>query len=562
MSAWAKQKDGKAQSAFLHKCMNKQNANTHSAADHRYGDMAGHVHAPGEDADHEHDGDSSLLEPGSQANAETVLISIGADIGSSSTQIAFSRLTMHGPGEPAAMRRHAKSRETLWHSSPVMTPFTPAGEIDIGRLRGTFARAFREAGLTPDDIETGAVILTGAAAQRINAARVAEVLASDVGDVVAAAAGDHMEAALCAYGSGAVDVSRAQMKRILNIDIGGATTKFAIADCGRIAATAAIAIGGRRMSVSASGRIERLDAIAQRHAEYCGLSWRPDGIVTRDEIQTVARYMASQLLQFAKGAAMEHDLAVTNEPFAAPAIDGVMFSGGVAEYVYGLERRDFGDMGKALGQAIEQQLASGEWPWPLLEAQQRIRATVLGASEHSVQLSGATSYISSHAKLLPRRNLPVIQPQFNFSGTFSAADLAQAIAKHRQALGDNDPARETLYAFRWRGPPDYFRLRAFAQAVAEGLQDKLAARCNLYIVVEGDAALTLGSILRDELDIESELLVIDSIVMRDLDFADLGRIRLPSGMLPVTIKSLLFPGPDGAPDGTGTVLGRSPLDRP
>jgi ethanolamine utilization protein EutA len=544
MSAWAKQKDGKAQSAFLHKCMNKQNANTHSAADHRYGDMAGHVHAPGEDADHDHDGDANLLEHGSQANAETVLISVGADIGSSSTQIAFSRLTMHGPGEPAAMRRHAKSRETLWHSSPVMTPFTPAGEIDIERLRGTFARAFREAGLTPDDIETGAVILTGAAAHRINAARVAEVLASDAGDVVAAAAGDHMEAALCAYGSGAVDVSRAQMKRILNIDIGGATTKFAIADSGRIVSTAAIAVGGRQMSISASNNIERLDVKAQRHAAACGMIWRLGEPASREDIANVANAMASLVLSFARGESIDPQFVLTSEPFATSAIDGVMFSGGVAEYVYGLERRDFGDMGKALGQAIAQQLTNGEWPWPLLDAHQRIRATVLGASEHSVQLSGATSFVSSHAKLLPRRNLPVIQPQFNFSGTFSAADLAQAIAKHRQTLGDNDPAREALYAFRWRSPPDYFRLRAFAEGVAESLKDKLAARCNLYIVVEGDAALTLGSILRDELEIKSELLVIDSIVMRDLDFADLGRIRLPSGMLPVTIKSLLFPGPE------------------
>ena len=513
----------------------------HSAVDHLYGAMAGHVHAPGEEADHEHDEDSNLLEQGSQANAETVLISIGADIGSSSTQVAFSRLVMRGPGEPSAMRRHAKARETLYLSAPVITPLTAAGEIDVSRLRGTFSRAFREAALTPDDIDTGAVILTGAAAQRANAARVAEVLASEVGDVVAAAAGDHLEAALCAHGSGAIDISRTQMRRILNIDIGGATTKFAIADCGRIIATAAIGVGGRQMSMSADNRIERLDDLAQRQAELCGFSWRQGESVARQDLHTLARNMASQILGFATGAAINQDILLTTEPFIAAAIDGVMFSGGVAEYVYGLEQRDFGDLGKLLGQAVAQQLAQGDWPWPLLEARQRIRATVLGASEHSVQLSGATSFISSPARLLPRRNLPVLQPQFDFADAIKPAALAQAIAQHRRTFGDCDPAREVLYAFRWRGSHDYPRLRAFAEGVTGGLQDKVAAGCNLYILVEGDAALTLGSILRDELYIQNDLLVIDSIALRDLDFADIGRIRLPSGMLPVTIKSLLFP---------------------
>jgi ethanolamine utilization protein EutA len=99
---------------------------------------------------------------------------------------------------------------------------------------------------------------------------------------------------------------------------------------------------------------------------------------------------------------------------------------------------------------------------------------------------------------------------------------------------------EFALALRWRGAPEYARLRALADGIADGLADQIAAGLPLHIMLEGDAALTLGSILRDEKHIASPVLVIDGITLRDFDFVDIGRIRLPSMMVPVTIKSLLF----------------------
>ena len=516
----------------------KYGTRPHRLADHAFGAALGHAHAPGEEHDHDHDTDDNLIEAGSQELARVELTTIGIDIGSSGTQVAFSRLHMYGPGEPAAMRRKVRSRETLYMSPVVLTPFSGRELIDIERLRGTIARAFEAANLTPDDIDTGAIILTGAAARRTNAPDIVEALAFETGDIVAAAAGDRMEAALAAHGSGAVERSQTSGQRILNIDIGGATSKFAVIENGRILATAAMKIGGRQMAIDAAGRIVRLDEAGSAHAKQCGVDWRIGASAAGSDMVLVADRMADDLFDALNGISAP-GLWLTS-PLAPSRYDSIMFSGGVAEYVYGLERRDFGDLGKALGEAIARRIEGGSLPAPLLPPGECIRATVLGCSEFSVQMSGATSCITDHAKLLPRRNLPVLQPPSDFRGHVDAGELAASIMAHRETLGDDDPAREVAFAFRWRGDAEHGRILAFAKGIARGLSDRLAAGVNIYLLIEGDAAQTLGAVLRNELGVANEILIIDGIVLRDFDFVDIGRLRLPSGMVPVTVKSLQF----------------------
>ena len=517
----------------------------HSLADHAFGELAGHVHGEGEDHDHEHDGsDGEFLDVGSQELAGVPLLSMGVDVGSSGTQVVFSRLVMRGPGDPAALRRAPKSRETLYLSPVAMTPYKSATEIDIGRLRGIIDAAFAASGLDPDAIETGVVILTGEALRRDNAEAITLLLAEECGELVTAAAGHHMEAMLAAHGSGAVRLSREQGSRILNLDIGGGTTKLAIVDDGRVIATGAIAVGGRLVAVDARGRILRLDPSGRDHALRAGLDWTLGAEVDRAALQQVAAAMSEALIAAIGRRPMP--AAITGLWLTRPieefgAIDGILASGGVAEFIYGRERRDFGDLGLWLGKAIAERLARGALPWPLLPAIECIRATALGASEYSVQMSGETSMISSPADLLPRRNLPVLQPPFDFTPAIDPVALAAAIGAHRAAFGTTDASRDAVFAFRWRGSPTYERIRAFAEGIAAGLADCIAARAPLFIMLEGDAAQTLGMVLREELRVASEILVIDGIVLRDFDYVDIGRLRLPSGTVPVTIKSLLFP---------------------
>ena len=101
------------------------------------------------------------------------------------------------------------------------------------------------------------MILTGEALRRENAKAIAEVLAEVGGEFVCAAAGHHMESMLAAYGSGAAKTSHDRGLVLLNVDIGGGTTKLAVLDGGRVVHTAAIHIGGRLAVMDPDGRLTR-----------------------------------------------------------------------------------------------------------------------------------------------------------------------------------------------------------------------------------------------------------------------------------------------------------------
>ena len=523
-------------------------AAAHTLADHAFGALARHAHAPGEEADHDHDADDGLvLDP--RENVETPLISMGVDVGSSGVQVVFSRLLMRGPGEPLAMRRQAKARETLYVSPVSLTPFK-GDFIDGAKLRDILDRAFVVSGVTPDDVETGVVIMTGAAARKDNAATILDALAQEGGELVAAAAGDHMEAMLAAYGSGAVERSRREMARILNIDIGGATTKLALVESGRVLAAAALDIGGRQIAMDLEGRITRLDPPGAQFLRRAGLDWTLGARADKEGLRALADRMADDLFDalFTRPMPAAVRALFLTEPIEDfGALDGVMFSGGVAEYVYHRETRDFGDMGWRLGRAIRWRWDQGRARWPLLEAGECIRATALGASEYSVQMSGHTSYVSSHAALLPRRNLPVLQPAFDFSGAVDAAALTQAVTRSRALFDDWDAAREVVVALRWRGEASWERVRGLAEGLAQGLQDRVQAGTALYFMLEGDVAASLGAMLREEMGLSNDVLALDGIVLRDFDYVDVGRIRMPSAMIPVTVKSLVFGAPGAGP---------------
>jgi ethanolamine utilization protein EutA len=521
----------------------------HSLADHLYGRDVAHLHADDSDHDHDHDfdGDDGPVEDNPLWRQDNVtLTTVGIDIGSSGTQVIFSRVHLRRLAEDLTSRYYVVSRETLFQSPVTLTPYQSEERIDDAKLGAIIDDAYVAAGVSPDDIDTGVVILTGEALRRDNAQSIAKILSEHGGEFVTATAGHHMEAMLAAYGSGAARVSSDEGKRILNIDIGGGTTKLGLVENGKVIATAAVHIGGR-LQVVDDGKIVRLDPAGKHHAKRAGFSWNRGDPVAAADLQKVADGMADALVAAVAARPLPHDIAhlYLTDPIAelgaaSGRIDGVMFSGGVAEYVYEREARDFGDLGPKLGRAIRSRIAQGAFPWPVLPAGECIRATALGASEYSVQLSGNTSYISAPGELLPRRNLQVVQPPFVPGETVDAEQLARAIRDHITAFDLADTDREIALALRWTGLPVYQRLAAFAAGIKRGLADRIAKKLPLYIMLDGDVAQTLGHILRDELHVESELLVIDGVVLWDFDYIDLGRIRMPSYTVPVTIKSLVF----------------------
>jgi ethanolamine utilization protein EutA len=519
---------------------------THTLADHLLGKDVVHDHDGDSDHDHDHfdyDPEEPLEQNPIWIQDHVTLVSVGIDIGSAGTQIIFSRINLRRYGEDLTSRYYVVSRETLYQSPVSLTPYQSEERIDDAALAAVIDQAYAAAGLKPADIDTGVVILTGEALRRENAEAIAGLLAEQRGDFVTATAGHHMESMLAAYGSGAARVSHDEHKRILNVDIGGGTTKLGVVENGNVVATAALHIGGRLQVVDAIGRIVRLDPAGKFHAREAGFYWSRGDVLSPAQLDKVADNMADLLIAALTRRPLPHaveHLLLTDPIADLGRIDGVMFSGGVGEYVYGRESRDFGDMGRRLGQAIRRRVDAGALPWPLLPAGECIRATALGASEYSVQLSGNTSYISKPGELLPRRNLQVLQPPYACEEVIEPAALAKAIRAHFTAFDLIEGEGEVALALRWQGAPAYERIAAFAEGIRRGLATTIERKKPLYIMLDGDIAQTLGAILREELLVESEILAIDGVELRDFDYIDLGRIRMPSYTVPVTIKSLLF----------------------
>lgn len=526
----------------------RRKGDRHTLADHRLGESFAHVHDDASDHDHDHDRDD-LGGPGAPEDNPLwlqdviTLTSVGIDVGSSGTQVLFSRVTLRRLGEELSSRYHVVSRETLFRSPVALTPYLSDTRIDEMRLGTIIDEAYAAAGIHPDTIDAGAVILTGEALRRENAEAIAGVLAEEGGEFVCAAAGHHMEALLAAYGSGAAHASHDRDERILNIDIGGGTTKIALLEDGRVLATAAIHVGGRLQVVDDDGVIVRLDPAGAQHAQRAGFTWKLGDQVDSAALDAVAANMADAVIAAVTERPLSSavaELYLTTPIAELRDIDGVMFSGGVAEYVYHRESRDFGDLGRRLGHALRRRIDAGELPWPLLPPGECIRATAVGASEYSVQLSGNTCYISDPGELLPRRNLQVIQPRFDARDGIDAQKLAAAIREHRAAFDAAGEAGDIALALRWHGPPTYERIAAFARGIHGGLADRIARGRPIFVMLDGDIAQTLGAILREEMHVAGEILVIDGLTLWDFDYVDLGRLRVPSNTVPVTIKSLVF----------------------
>jgi ethanolamine utilization protein EutA len=530
----------------------------HTLADHAYGDEIDHTHD--EDSDHEHDHDHDVgpggpIEENPLWQADNItLTSVGIDIGSAGTQVIFSRVRMRRMGEDLSSRYFVVGRETLYQSPVALTPYSSEVRIDERAIGELIDDAYGAAGIHPDEVDTGSVILTGEALRRENAQAIGELLAEIGGEFVCATAGHHMEAMLAAYGSGAAKRSHDEDTHILNVDIGGGTTKLALVAHGEVEQTAAIHIGGRLIVVDDAGRITRLDPQGAELARAAGFKWQLGTQVARADFERLADGLAETLL----AAIMKpNDLYLTAPLHDVKGVDGVMFSGGVAEYVYGREERDFGDLGRGLGLAIRKRLDAGRFYWRLLPAGECIRATAFGASEYSVQLSGNTVYISSPGELLPRKNLQVLQPAVDLGKKIDARAVAAAISEHFTAFDLTEGENEVALAFRWRGAPEYERLAAFARAIKAALPRTLEQKKPLYLILDGDVAQTIGGILKEDFAIASELLVIDGISLRDFDYIDLGRIRMPSHTVPVTIKSLVFSQDPRVPH-EHRIRGRSP----
>jgi ethanolamine utilization protein EutA len=499
------------------------------------------------DLPHDHDHDAHGLDVESEHplwKLDTItLTSVGIDVGTATSQIIFSQLVLRRLGRELSSRFVVTERDTLYLSPVHLTPFSVGRErVDDRALGRLVDAAYRKAGLAPRDIDTGAIILTGEAIRRDNARAIADLFAAQRGNFVCAIAGHNFEALLAAHGSGAVAHSAEQQCRVLNVDIGGGTTKVAVVERGRVLSTAAFHIGGRLLATDEACAITVLEPGGQLLARQVGFEWQVGSRVTNAEIERLANHMAQAVLSLTQDEKPSAEFARLwlTAPISGPKnYDAVIFSGGVGEYVYGQEAKSFGDLGMPLGQALRRHISNGVVPWPLVPARECIRATVMGAAQHTVQVSGNTIHRTDES-LLPQKNLQVLRPPVDLTGDIVSAAVAEAIQNHFRTFDLVEGTAEVALVFRWDGLPTAIRIAAFCRGLIAGLPKTLKNGRPIYLVFDHDLAGLVGTILRDDFAVENALLCLDGVTLSDFDFIDLGKTLEPSGTVPVTIKSLVF----------------------
>ena len=498
--------------------------------------------------EHEHD-DLTEVERNAIAQAiweqETVeLRTVGIDIGSSTSHLLFARVTLKRQSEGLSSRFVVVDRQVIWRSPIMLTPFLPDGTIDAKALGHFVQHAYHDAGLSRRDIDSGAVILTGEAIKRKNARAIDEIFAQESGKFVCATAGHKLECILAAHGSGATSLSRRRNACVLHVDVGGGTTKLALIDKGEIKSVAAFAVGGRLIAQESQGAAQgawtRVDDSALRVARELGLATTPENLANVQTRHAIAKRLATLVVDQITGTprdALGRALELT-EPLEWPAKPEIVtFSGGVAEYIFGHETNDHGDIARPLADEIVTQLKT-RLSVPVVEPGERIRATVIGASQFTVQVSGKTIYLPD-AGVLPVHNIPVVHLALDISRDIDEAEVAAAFAKSA-ALLDLAPDASVALAFTWAGQPEYPRLAAMARAIMRFAAPTGRRDGMLVLVIDGDVGRGLGRILDKELKFDGKLISIDGVQLRELDFVDIGEMLDPPGVVPVVIKSLLF----------------------
>lgn len=442
-----------------------------------------------------------------------VLLSVGLDVGTTSTQMILSELEIENrAGSFAVPDMNIRERKILYKSPVHFTPLLGQDKVDAQKLREIVDAEYAAAGIAKTDVDTGAIIITGETSRKENARAVLEVLSDYAGDFVVATAGPDLESVLAAKGAGAVEYSERTGKTVLHMDIGGGTANLALIQEGKIMSTGCLNVGGRLLKIGSDGRLNYVSPVLE------GLFQKQVGdYVNQEEVQELARTLAC-VLEMAAGLREKTQLLekLTTEGIAAPVCalackDGeplvISFSGGVADCIE-TDRGwlAFGDMGPELGQAIRySELCRGEY----MLGTETIRATVIGAGCHSAQLSGSTVF---HQNMdFPLKNLPVVR---------RPEHLAQL----------DGPG---VLALEGTTSPRYWAVLELAEQMGDSFRGK-----PVIVALERDMAKALGQTLALRLGRDAKILCIDRVRLEEGSYLDVGAPVGPA--LPVVVKTLIL----------------------
>jgi ethanolamine utilization protein EutA len=470
-----------------------------------------------------------------------LLRSIGIDLGTTTSQVIFSELEIVNTAGPTSVPHYEFSRRDILYVSPVIfTPFADDGQVDVRALDVFIRQQYALAALTVQEVESGAIIITGETSKVRNARDTVMSLAAGLGDFVVATAGPHLESVIAGRGSGAGAFSENNAARVLNIDVGGGTSNYAVFEGGRVIDTACLNVGGHLIQTDGSGRVSTVHAPAALILRELFGPDRTAAQLSAPDLQQVAERMAALIIEVmqAQPSTLAKQLLMTDALLQAYRFDAVFISGGVGECMVRPSNDSpyrFGDIGPLLAQALARQLAAGGFP--VREPAQTLRATVIGAGAHTLTLSGSTVWNKYQG--IPLRNVPVLHPRLRWRefrpGALNKAWLEAVKGHDLDAVGDvyalalPDDIPVTCQTV-WQAA---LELQSFARA-QPGSPHPLVA------VTSQDVGKALGMELF-RLVPGRELLIIDEVFTRAGDYLDIGKSYFNGGTIPITVKSLAFP---------------------
>lgn len=466
------------------------------------------------------------------------LLSVGIDVGSSTSHLIFSNLTLMKNMKSATRRYEVVEREVIYESKIIDTPLVDKNTIDMDQLTKFLKQEYVNAGISFDEINTGAVIVTGETAKKQNAQDIVSSLSRDAGKFVSAAAGPNFESLIAAMGSGVTTRSKELQNTILSVDIGGGTSNLAISSNGEIISTSCISVGGRLIAFDARENISRIDEPAQIVLDHLGINVRQGDTITGEELDLISGTFANLLIEVMNGPAeseLAKKLILTSDLNFPEKIDEISFSGGVAEFIYG-GKDNYNDIGFTLANKIVKL-------FPLLkskiiEPENKIRATVIGAGAYSLSISGSTSFLDPELNF-PIKNLPIIRVDID-RNKLSISHVKEEISKSYSRFDLKEG--EDIVALYFKDPvrASYNRLKLFAQAIEESLPQSINNGIPIVLIFVKDIANSVGNIIRRETKIKEKLLSIDELDLQEGDWIDIGKPLVNGQVFPVTVKSLIF----------------------
>lgn len=472
------------------------------------------------------------------------ILSVGIDIGTSTTQLVFSRITMeNSAGFFSVPRISIVSKEVIYKSGVYLTPLKTAVLIDGEAVRSIVAKEFQAAGFTPADVDTGAVIITGESARKENAAAVLHELSSFAGDFVVSTAGPDLESIIAGKGSGAFQYSLDNSCLTANLDIGGGTTNIVLFDSGEVVGKGCLDIGGRLIRVDPDWQVLYVSPAAGAVAQSVGVPLSTGRRTSPEALSRITDKMADLLAQALYVLPQEDLLKAVRTaasswlPQPPKPIRRVFFSGGVADCMdaHGSDLIPYGDIGVLLGRS----LAQGALVRSIqrMKGSETIRATVVGAGTYTTSISGST--ISYAEELFPMKNLPSLKLTLSQQQRCFAGDRAFLAGQIRWFL-EQSGAKELILALPGKPDPGYGELKTLAGCLAAAMDQALPPGKPVLIALEQDMAKALGFLLQGLLQGKRKVVCIDGVKLEQGDFIDLGKPMLDGLVVPVITKTLLF----------------------